>query len=107
MAGFFDAGVGEAEGGWERVKRVTCRNTREKVQRVMAKPSPYEYGLLQHNGSDYEFIYNGSQAGDKFEWTLYDAFNRLAQSGWEPHMFFTEPDGHEGTPTWIMRRTEA
>jgi hypothetical protein len=72
----------------------------------MLKANQYEYGILHQYGSDYLFVYNGSQAGDKFEGTLFNAFNRLAHDGWEPHMFFMEPDGHEGAPTWIMRRVE-
>ena len=74
----------------------------------MSKPSPYEYGLLQSMRADYLFVYAGNETGDKFERTLYDAFNRLAQSGWEPYLYFEEPDvdNRPGTPTWVMRRLE-
>ena len=80
----------------------------EKQKVDMSRHSINEYGILHQIGSNYTFSFAGSQTGETFTFTLYDALNKLAQTGWEPHLYFEQldTDGRHGTPTWIMRRAE-
>jgi len=68
----------------------------------MPKVSAYEYGVLVFSVDMYRFkCAGGAFLGEDFtDPVLYEIFNHLAESGWEPHLYYQDL----GNPAWVMRR---
>ena len=68
------------------------------------RPAPHEYGILSFSIDTWRHVFEGNGFGDDYtNLELYQIFNTLARSGWEPHLFWA-PD--PSSQIWIMRRSK-
>jgi hypothetical protein len=77
----------------------------------MPNARQYEYGQLQKRDYNLEkfdpsfFFYYGNEQ-EQHKMHIHQVLNLLAQSHWEPCLYYEEREGETQLPTWIMRRLE-